>query len=792
MKVKTKISALTLALALCGGALVGCGNKPSPEPTTYHVRCSQDATKYTVVGLESTYAVGANVSFSVTEVNPEDYKVTGVTSDDVVITTVSALNYKFTMPEKDVTLTVTTKAVEKYSVTLDTEDVVVGKQVGFTLKLGATTKMVTVSAHEGETKAATYSDDKVTFNEAGTFHLDLYDEDSRKMAVTNYAVEVRAQIPGEDPEHPTTSAAAFAWASTNLTPCSGESDANWGKKGYLSPKLYVTGKVISLDNNPAADKNASVTLEGGISTFHMGSKTEAGTPLVDVTKIDVGSVVTIAGYLYCYRTATGVQFGKDAAKTGKSQFIALDNTQLDSIVIPTELKGVINGSTTLTAQVRPYNGQTVEWVSSNPTVANVVADSEDSRKATVTFGAATGTATITAHIGDVISNECAVSVSETKQVYRELEPSEVDPEKSYAIAAMDGSALKYAKAEIGSNHYMTAVANESEAAAAKLISKGDGKYVIKMDSKFIGYQYASSKYHNILLKDSEAEAKELTYDATKRAFSLTGDDTSHTQLFLAFYSGSFQFSAYKYVDTNTHGMFWGWADAVPATSVSIPATLEVNAGSSKAIVATPVPANADISDGVWASSNEAIAKYEDGKVVGVAPGECNITFTLGTLPVQTCHVTVKDVSGGLPLKEAGADFTGCKGSDTKMPDGTPWTYAGGTLSFNNGGLKLSYTSATLTSDKLVSSNQIIVTLKVGALNPNQKSDGEQHPIFEVTGLNESKSVIDTETVATVSAAGDVVVTLEATAMRYVVIKFVHYPHNGTACCNVRLDKITLA
>ena len=649
--------------------------------------------------------------------------------------------------------------------------------------------MVTVSAHEGETKSATYSDDKVTFNEAGTYHVDLYDEDSRKMAVTNYAVEVRAPIPGEDPDHPTTSSAAFTWASTNLTPCSGESDPNWGKKGYLSPKLYVTGKVISLENDPVTDKNASVTLEGGISTFHMGAAQSSG---VDCTKIDVGSVVTIAGYLYCYKTATGVQFGKDAAKTGKSQFIALDNSQLDSIVIPTELKGVINGSTTITAQVRPYNGQTVEWVSDDPAVASVVADSEDSRKATVTFGAATGTATIKAKIGDVFSNVCAVTVSETKQVFRELEPSEVDPAKSYVIAAMDGSALKYAKAEIGSNHYMTAVTSESEAAAAKIISKGDGKYVIKMDSKFIGYQYSDNRYHNILLKDSESEAKELTYDSTKKAFTLTGDDTSHTQLFFAFFSGSFQFSKYTYVDTNTHGMFWGWADAIPATSVSIPATLEVNSGSSKAIVATPVPANADISDGVWNSTNEAIAKYEDGKVVGVAPGECDITFTLGALPVQTCHVTVKDVSGGLPLAEAGADFTGCKGSDTKMPDGTPWTYVGGTLTFNNGGLKLGYTGATLTSDKLVSSNSITVTLKVGALNTNTKTETTHTPVFEVTGLNESKSVIDTETVAEVSAAGDVVVTLEATAMRYVVIKFVHFPYNGTACCNVRLDKITLA
>ena len=100
----------------------------------------------------------------------------------------------------------------------------------------------------------------------------------------------------------------------------------------------------------------------------------------------------------------------------------------------------------------------------------------------------------------------------------------------------------------------------------------------------------------------------------------------------------------------------------------------------------------------------------------------------------------------------------------------------------------------MTSSQLVPSDEITVTLKIGSLNENTKTAGEKNPIFTVTGLAEDgTTAIDTEVVNNFTEAGDINVTLEGTAMRYVQIVFNNFPYKSNGKnCNIRLDKIILA
>ena len=67
MKLKSKLFATFVALILAGGALVGCGQQPQPEPEKYKVILPVGAQDYTIAGIDSEgYIAGANVSFTVT------------------------------------------------------------------------------------------------------------------------------------------------------------------------------------------------------------------------------------------------------------------------------------------------------------------------------------------------------------------------------------------------------------------------------------------------------------------------------------------------------------------------------------------------------------------------------------------------------------------------------------------------------------------------------------------------------------------------------------------------------
>lgn len=150
MKVKTKLCATVLAVALGIGLLAGCqsqgtGSKsgnPSggadstsqSEETKYLVNVPQG--DYTVAGINAEgYAAGAKVSFTVTPVAGKELVSVGY--DQIDINPKADGSYEFNMPEKNVTLIISVRTIETYSLSHSGSVKVDGDPVAFTLKLGS-------------------------------------------------------------------------------------------------------------------------------------------------------------------------------------------------------------------------------------------------------------------------------------------------------------------------------------------------------------------------------------------------------------------------------------------------------------------------------------------------------------------------------------------------------------------------------------------------------------------------------------------------------------------------------
>lgn len=86
-------------------------------------------------------------------------------------------------------------------------------------------------------------------------------------------------------------------------------------------------------------------------------------------------------------------------------------------------------------------------------------------------------------------------------------------------------------------------------------------------------------------------------------------------------------------------------------------SLELIEKQSDKIVATVFPANATDKELVWTSSDESVAKVEDGKVTGVSQGICTIIVSTKDNSVSaSCGVKVENISKYLNMEQSHGDL----------------------------------------------------------------------------------------------------------------------------------------
>ena len=95
---------------------------------------------------------------------------------------------------------------------------------------------------------------------------------------------------------------------------------------------------------------------------------------------------------------------------------------------------------------------------------------------------------------------------------------------------------------------------------------------------------------------------------------------------------------------------------VPATGLTVDASVSLMIGETASITTTVAPSNASNKSLEVISSDSSIATYNSGKVTGVTPGTATITFYTHNGISATCEVTVKDL-----------DYV-----DLGLPSGTKW------------------------------------------------------------------------------------------------------------------------
>lgn len=682
MKVKTKFGVLLASMTLCGAALVGCGgdNPPAPPATSYHVVCTKDDAKYTVNGLAETYAAGATVAFTITEKDPTNYKVTGVTSTQVTVTTVSALSYSFTMPETDVSLTVGTKEVDKYSVTPSTEDIVVNEPVTFLLKLGETEVVnITISKGASETKSLEISDNEVTFKEKGEFVLAFKDNDRNKVA-GEFSFTVRERAHGETEDDPLTAAEAIAIAH--------ELDITWNEKvdgktvwhygGVSEVKYYIEDVVTFVKEQTPEDidqfKNRTFNF-GEFQAFQIQWKSKDGWEVIK--DIQVGSTVKIYSKLMNFG-GKDTEKAKGTPETYKlapeyPAIVKVDNETLQSITLNHSTLSMIPGDKeTLVATLVPSAGQNILWDSSNPAVATVAGG--------LVEALAIGETTITASVGDKTA-ECKVSVSTTKKILRPLTASEISTAENMLLGYEDGGVYHFSNGDPVSEkvYYMNTTTAEGEAAKASVTVK-EGKYAIKFGDYYVGYEWAKgsdSNFHHNLRTPSSVDdplVAWFTLDEASLSFSLTGGDDAHTTIYLVKHNSN---SAIRLSDqTNTAPVrLLGLAEPAPVTSVSMD-DVAVMAENTVTLEVLITPFYATVKTIVFSTEDteHITLNAETGVVTGKAAGTATVTVTVNDTVTDSCTVTVSaKPSGVVTAKLDGntyADANGITTNGDKIKSGT--------------------------------------------------------------------------------------------------------------------------
>ena len=334
MKLKKKFGAFTLSLALLGGGLVGCGNSaPTPvTPVVIKHTVRKVAQHCTIGGIsEEGYAEGTEVLFTVTP--DSGYEVKTVTVEGTAVTPDNQGNYKFTMPDKNVTINAAADEIKVFELKFSPElKRTFASTASFTFGGVAWDKAWSIAekvAQGGEAKTVV-NEKTVTPSAIGavTFTVTYNDGSTNQTKDFNFTiVDIEA---GDTEDNPMTAKAAYDLCAA--LPAGGKSDRAYWVQG-------VVQEIITKDTNmEAAKPYATFMLEDDFEVYKTNFK-EGAVGLVD--NFDLGSKITVNVVLNHYKTDK-----KDIKETVSSGTLSkVENSTPFAVVAKNEAGAIKVGQT---------------------------------------------------------------------------------------------------------------------------------------------------------------------------------------------------------------------------------------------------------------------------------------------------------------------------------------------------------------------------------------------------------------------------------------------------------------
>ena len=340
-------------------------------------------------------------------------------------------------------------------------------------------------------------------------------------------------------------------------------------------------------------------------------------------------------------TITASAGGKSATCTVKvsTKVVAVTSITLDK----TSLSMQVGETETITATVSPYNAtdKTITWNSSDVSVATVVDGKVTAKKSgTATITAKSGiytadcTVTITVNTESVILDKTSLelAVGEAAQLTATVKPDDAT-DKTVTWSSSDESVAKV------ENGKVTAVKSGKATVTAKCGGKTAECAVT------VTVPTGSVTLDKTTLELAEGETAQLTAtvkpdDATDKTVVWTSSDESVAKVVNG------KVTALK-SGTTTIAAKCGGKTAECVVTVTVPTgsvtldktTLELAVGETAQLTATVKPDYATDKTVIWTSSDESVAKVENGKVTAVKSGKATITANCGGKTAE-CAVTV--------------------------------------------------------------------------------------------------------------------------------------------------------
>lgn len=605
MKVKTKLCATVLAVALGCGVLAGCqvpsansgsngGNSNSGEvdQTKYLVNVTQ-SSDYTVAGINAEgYVAGAKVSFTVTPASGKE--IVSVGYDQIDITPKADGSYEFNMPEKNVTLIISVRAIAQYSLTYTGTLQVDGDPVTFSLKLG-TDPVPTFTLEEAPGADLVDIDQttkQVTAKAAGqtTIIAKVSGEEKARLAVTVAPTEIMTVKAALD-------------AAIVEAPCNGST----GKNAAMSSAKTISGKVLAVSsfNNGAVqavvdDGTAAVVLQ-----IAKASETAAD-PVAVGDAIKVTTVFT--NY---FGLLEGISKGAKSGSTGNANNIAaadvvkIDKTFTPKLSTPEDLTAAqYDAYYTTCAANGQTSGTNRTWSEIKLANINVTFDKVDTEDNGATLYTIDGS---TKSIDIKSSHDQGASFDQVKG------------HKSKLTGFVLGVNSKKTKSNM--------IATAQTPLAVQTITFKDGASKTIFLNNPVELEYTTAP------EGSYGTATWTSSDPTKVSVNngvITGLEQGSSTVSVSINGVS------KSIEITVSG------EQHVCESVSLnKASLELLKGANETLVATILPNNC--TDAVeWVSDKPGTASVDqNGKVTAVARGTANITVTCGNYSAS-CAVTVRE------------------------------------------------------------------------------------------------------------------------------------------------------